>query len=96
MPTTKIILPSPDSLPRRDTRNTPITSPQVNGGHHDAEEPEIKRAKISLKLKRPAGDEVGLVSEHDVVEVAEIKTEPVDGRGLSKAVREALSTVIRE
>lgn len=97
VPTTKIILPSPNSLSRRAESST---SPSKPNGDHEATEEEhgVKRAKISLKLKRPVAEDKAAATKGAAAVVAEekVKEEKVDDRGLSREIRQALTVVIKE
>lgn len=87
LPTPKVVLPSPDSLSQNG---------QANGSHNGFDEPEGKRAKITLKVKAPAEDTGTAAPQTLPVSTTEVKAEPTDGRGLSRGIRDALSLIIKE
>lgn len=58
----------------------------------------MKRAKISLKLKRPVGEEspAHIISPEKSDALEGVKAEEVDERGLGREIRQALAIVIEE
>lgn len=68
----------------------------MNGSHHGNDEPEGKRAKITLKVKSLAEETATGLDQTRTHQTMDVKIESTSGRGLSRGIREALSLVIKE